>query len=137
MWGENMNNRWIVVNKKNLKEGLELMARDDLLKAVIDGSAIQTKLSFMEQIEKALYFPTVCGGKFSRFEDWIRDLGWLPRERGICIWITDYEEFMKEDAKSKGIFEEIFKDDVLPFWEAGVAKTVKGGTSREFYVIVS
>ena len=132
-----MNNRWIVINSRNLKEGLELMARDDLLKVVIDGTAIQTKLAFMDQIEKILRFPSGCAGKFSRFEDWIRDLSWFPKEKGVCIWITDYDEFMKEDIRNKGIFEEVFKDDVLPFWETEVVKTVKGGTPREFYVIVS
>ena len=132
-----MNNRWIVVEKKNLKEGLDLMARDDLLKVVIDGSAIQTKLSFMEQIETALQFPTECAGKFSRFEDWIRDLSWLPREKGVCIWITDYEDFLKEEVRNKGIIEEVLKGHVLPFWETEVVKTVKGGSPREFYIISS
>ena len=80
-------------------DGLTLMARDDLLKIVIDGAKTQTKFSFMEQIEKELSFPTECAGKFSRFEDWIRDLSWLPTEKGICIWITDYDDFMSEDAR--------------------------------------
>ena len=132
-----MNNRWIMVNKENLKEGLDLMVRDDLVKMVVDGKRVQTKVSFMEQIEKGLEFPTGCAGKFSRFEDWIRDLSWLPKEKGVCIWITDYEDLLKKDAKSKGIIEEIFKEEVLPFWETEVVKNVKNGKPREFYVIVS
>ena len=39
--------------------------------------------------------------------------------------------------KSKGIIEEIFKDEVLPFWETEVVKNVKGGKPREFYIITS
>lgn len=113
------------------------MARDNLIKVVIDGTKLQTKLMFMEQIETALSFPTGCAGMFSRFEDWIRDLSWLPAEKGVCIWITDYEDFLKEDVRNKGIFEEVFKDDVLPFWETEVVKTVKGGKPREFYIITS
>lgn len=132
-----MNNKWIVVERENLKEGLDLMARDNLIKVVIDGTKLQTKLMFMEQIETALSFPTGCAGMFSRFEDWIRDLSWLPAEKGVCIWITDYEDFLKEDVRNKGIFEEVFKDDVLPFWETEVVKTVKGGKPREFYIITS
>ncbi len=131
-----MNNKWIEINN-NLIEGLNLMKRDDLLKIVIDGKKTQTKLSFMEQIEKALQFPTECGGKFSRFEDWIRDLSWIPAEKGICIWITDYQEFMNEDTRSKSIIEEIFKDEVLPFWETESVKYIKGGKPREFYIIAS
>ena len=91
----------------------------------------------MEQIEKKLSFPTGCTGKFSRFEDWIRDLSWFPAGKGICIWITDYETFMQEDSKSKGVFEKMFKDEVLPFWEKEVVKCVKGGKPREFYIITS
>ena len=132
-----MNNIWLKVDKMKLKEGLNLLIRDDLLKTIIDGSTVQTKVSFMEQIEKALQFPTTCAGKFSRFEDWIRDLSWLPESKGVCIWITDYEKFLKEDEQSKSIIEEIFKDEVLPFWEAEVMKTVKGGKPRAFYVITS
>ena len=132
-----MNNKWIVINKTNLKEGLDLMAQDNLIKIVIDGTKTHTKISFMEQVEKALCFPTECAGKFSKFEDWIRDLSWFPADKGICIWITDYEEFMKEDARSKGIIDELFKDEVLPFWETEVMKYVKGGKPREFYVITS
>lgn len=67
----------------------------------------------------------------------ICELSWLPREKGVCIWITDYAEFMKEDAKSKRIFEEIFKDEVLPFGETETEMTVKGGRPRGFYVISS
>lgn len=132
-----MKNRWIEIDKNNMVEGLGLMARDDLLKVVIDGTKMQTKISLMEQIEKELCFPTRCEGMFSRFEDWIRDLSWLPAEKGICIWITDYVDFMKEDPRSKRIIEKIFKDEVLPFWETEVVKYVKGGRPREFYVIVS
>lgn len=137
LWGENMKNTWLKVNDKNLIEGLNLMARDDMIKVVIDGTKVQTKVSFMEQIERKLSFPTGCAGKFSRFEDWIRDLSWLSEEKGVCIWITDYEGFMKEDTKSKGIIEEIFKEEVLPFWETEVVKNVKGGKPREFYIITS
>lgn len=132
-----MNNRWIEVSNKNMIDGLALMVRDDLIKIIIDGAKTQTKLAFMEQIETKLCFPTGCAGKFSRFEDWIRDLSWLPTDKGICIWITDYKDFLKEDNRSKGIIEEILKNEVLTFWEEEVVKTVKGGKPREFYVITS
>ena len=132
-----MKNRWIIVTNENLKEGLDLMVRDDLIKMVFDGREIQTRVSFMEQIEKNLQFPTGCAGKFSRFEDWIRDLSWLPKEKGVLIWITNYEELLKKDVKNKSIIEKIFKDNVFPFWETEILKNVKNGKPREFYVIVS
>ena len=132
-----MNNRWIEVNKSNLRENLDLMVRDDLIKLVIDGRKTHTSISFMEQIEKSLQFPITCTGNVLIFEDLIRDLSWLPKEKGVCIWITDYAELLKEDIRSKEILEEIFKGEVFPFWETDVTKYVKGGKPREFYVIVS
>lgn len=132
-----MTNKWIKIDKKNLRDGLNLMARDDMVKIVIDGTKVRTKDLFLEQIEQTLRFPATCGGKFSRFEDWIRDLGWISMEKGICIWITDYDEFLCEDSRNKAIIEKVFKDEVLPFWEAEVVHTVKGGTTREFYVLTS
>ena len=122
---------------RNLKEGLDLMSREDLIKIVIDGAKVQSKASFMELVENALQFPTPCDGMFSRFEDWIRDLSWFPEEKGVCIWITDYEEFLLEDLRSKGILEKVLKDEVIPFWESDVVKYVKGGKPRAFYIIVS
>ena len=132
-----MHNMWLKVDKTNLKESLDLLVRDELLKIIIDGATVQSKILFMQELEKALLFPTSCAGNFSRFEDLIRDLSWIPELKGICIWITNYDEFMKEDKKNKRIFEEILIEEVLPFWENEVTKTVKGGKPREFYVIVS
>ena len=126
-----------MVNIENLKDGLDYIVREDMIKLVIDGTKTQTKTAFLEQIEQVLKFPSSCAGKLSRFEDWIRDLSWFPDEKGVCIWITDYEEFLKEDAVSKSIIEKIIKEEVLPFWETEVIKNVKNGKPREFHVITS
>ena len=137
MWGDDMKNRWVVMDGTNKDECIALMDSKNLLKVVVNGKDVQTKSVFMNRIGTTLQFPTDCGGKFSRFADWIRDLRWLPSELGVCIWITGFKDLLKEDEKSKRIIEELFKKDVLPFWETEVLKNVKGGKPREFYVIVS
>ena len=132
-----MSNKWFTMNETNTKECQDLIARKDLLTIVIEGKAVQARAVFMDQIGDALQFPTRCEGKFPRFEDWIRDLSWLPPEQGICIVIRDYDDFMKEDPRSRDVFEEIFKEEVLPFWEKEVTIYVKGGKTREFYMITT
>ena len=131
-----MNNKWVVMNQETEAKILNLMARDDILRIDIEGKDIQNKKAFMESIEEILQFPSKCEGKFSRFDDWIRDLSWLPSDKGICIQIKNYQEFMMNDIRNKDKIEKIFQQDVLPFWECDVVKTVKGGKPREFYVVV-
>ena len=125
------------MNEQNQEECRSLTAREDLLQVVIDGAGIQTVSDFMDQIGKALHFPTECAGKYARFEDFIQDLSWLPADQGVCIRITGYAGFLQSDEEGKAIIEEIFQEEVLPFWETEVTKYVKGGKPREFYIIVS
>ena len=132
-----MNNKWIEMNDFNKEECSALLDRDDLIQINIEGANIKSREIFMDLIGQALQFPSECKGKFSRFEDMIRDLLWLPSEQGVCIRITNYQEFLKNDQKSKRIFEEIFQEEVFPFWETEVIKNIKGGKPRAFYVIIS
>jgi len=132
-----MNEYWIMINETNKNEYSFLMERLDLIQVKIDGKKIKTKNDFFEIIEEKLQFPTKCTGKYSRFEDWITDLSWLPEEQGICIQINDYQDFLLDDFKAKTTIENIFQETVLPFWKESVCKYVKGGRPREFYVIVS
>ncbi|EAA0350023.1 hypothetical protein EK33_08620 [Listeria monocytogenes] len=52
----------------------------------------------------------------------------------FCIIIKDYTDFLKKDIESKEIVMEIFKEDILPFWENGVTQTVVEGKPRSFKV---
>ncbi len=131
-----MNNCWIKKDKSNTSAIADMLEQTDMINITINGKDVQTKDSFFKHMEEALSFPEKCNGKYARFEDSMTDLSWFPQDRGICIIITGYDEFLKNDFKNKGIIEEIFKKTVIPFWTDGVMKYVKGGKPRKFFVII-
>lgn len=102
---------------------------------VLDGNSIKTKNDFFVSIEMALKFPGACEGLFSRFDDWITDLGWINQGTGICIAINSFSEFLADDKETKAMIMEDFEEDILPFWETEVASVVKNGTPRSFIVL--
>ena len=130
-----MNNCSIKKDKSNTSIISDMNEQTDMIIINIDGKEVQTKDSFFKHMEEALSFPEKCNGKYARFEDSMTDLSWLPQDRGICIIINGYDEFLKNDLKNKTIIEEIFKKNVIPFWTDGVTKYVKGGKPRKCFVI--
>jgi hypothetical protein len=63
----------------------------------------------------------------------MKDLSWIPNRR-ICVIIDDYSSFLRKDSKARKDSIELFKDDILPFWEKDVLKFVVGGKTRVFKV---
>ena len=110
--------------------------KEDFLTFTLDGTEIRTKAEFFESIEKSMKFPGTCKCMFSRLEDWMRDLSWFPKDRGICIVITGSESFLSGDPAFRKDLKESFEETILPFWEDEVLATVKGGVTRRFYVVM-
>ncbi|MBF2675827.1 barstar family protein [Listeria marthii] len=97
----------------------------------IQGDNIQTKKSFLELMAEKFLLPDSIG--WDSFTDWMTDLSWIDNPC-FCIIIKDYTDFLKKDTESKEIVMEIFKEDILPFWENGVTQTVVEGKPRSFKV---
>ncbi|EAC2784888.1 barstar family protein [Listeria monocytogenes] len=97
----------------------------------IQGGNIQTKKSFLELMTEKFLLPDSTG--WDSFTDWMTDLSWIDNPC-FCIIIKDYTDFLKKDIESKEIVMEIFKEDILPFWENGVTQTVVEGKPRSFKV---
>ncbi|MBC2062118.1 barstar family protein [Listeria marthii] len=97
----------------------------------IQGDNIQTKKSFLELMAEKFLLPDSIG--WDSFTDWMTDLSWIDNP-SFCIIIKDYTDFLKKDTESKEIVMEIFKEDILPFWENGVTQTVVEGKPRSFKV---
>ncbi|EIO5737268.1 barstar family protein [Listeria monocytogenes] len=97
----------------------------------IQGDNIQTKKSFLELMAEKFLLPDSIGR--DSFTDWMTDLSWIDNPC-FCIIIKDYTDFLKKDIESKEIVMEIFKEDILPFWENGVTQTVVEGKPRSFKV---
>lgn len=97
----------------------------------IQGNNIQTKKSFLELMAEKFLLPDSTG--WDSFTDWMTDLSWIDNPC-FCIIIKDYTDFLKKDTESKEIVMEIFKENILPFWENGVTQTVVEGKPRSFKV---
>ena len=130
-----MHNCWIIEDASNANILFNIINDPEMIIISVDGMKVNTKDTFFEQLEKSLLFPGKCEGMYARFEDWMTDLSWIPQEKGICIYINAYDDFLKRDSENKVIIEEIFKENILPFWDGDVLKYVKGGKTRRFFVI--
>ncbi|MBC1340066.1 barstar family protein [Listeria welshimeri] len=97
----------------------------------IQGDNIQTKKSFLGLMSEKFLLPDSTG--WDSFTDWMTDLSWIDNPC-FCIIIRDYTDFLKKDIESKEIVMEIFKEDILPFWENDVTQTVFEGKTRSFKV---
>lgn len=102
----------------------------------IDGNKVSTKKDFFDAVEILFSFPTSCKNKVSRFDDWMMDLSWLDSDRGICIVIDNFEQFLRDDLEFKDLVMDDFRQDILPFWEETVLTTVKDGKTRKMDVVI-
>lgn len=133
-----LNNRIIRVPQEELNHYLETLIKHDYIIVGLDGEKIKTIDDFLSSIEESLSFPRPCEGVLARFDDWITDLSWIGREKGICIYIKSFSSFISkaEDEWFKKYILDDFESNILPFWESEVVHIVKDGFTRRFVVIV-
>lgn len=132
-----MKNKIIKVNKNDLEDTIKLYNNDDFIVVDIDGQQIKNTREFFEIIEKKLSFPTACDDILARFADWITDLTWIERNKGICIVIKSFSELASGDTKFQDILIEEFEENILPYWEYDVVNIMVGGSVRNFVLIIS
>ncbi|KPG72145.1 hypothetical protein AEQ18_02390 [Enterococcus sp. RIT-PI-f] len=82
-------------------------------------------------MKKKFELPDSSG--WDSYTDWMTDLSWIDNQC-FCIVIEDYANFLKNDAEAKKIVIEIFEEDILPYWQKDVMKTVVDGKPRLFNV---
>lgn len=131
-----MENSIVVLRQSQVADMINSLEKNKFVIANVDGNTVNNRDDFFVAVETALQFPGKCEGLFSRFDDWIMDLGWIEKEKGICIIITSFANFSSDDIAFKSSILEDFEEDILPFWEEEVCSVVKDGTPREFYVIL-
>jgi len=85
--------------------------------AEIQGSEIQSWDEYLDKIEVLYQFPNEWRVNIDGYCDWMTDLDWLDKESYVLI-IHDYSQFLKRDIKCKELVMEIFKDDILPWWQS-------------------
>ena len=131
-----MNNRIIFTTSDKATEQIRLLEKSNHLIVMLEGSKIKSRRDFFGAIEESLNFPGKCEGLFTRFDDWITDLGWLEKGTGICIAINSFSEFLSDDIEFRDMLLEDFEEDILPFWENEVVNVIKGGSPRSFVVVL-
>lgn len=132
-----MNNKIINVSEGDLDNTIELYDKEEFIVVDIDGNQIKSKNDFFEVMEKELRFPSACDGLWARFDDWITDLTWIEKNKGICIVIRNFSKLADGNTGFCNSLIEDFEKKILPYWEHEVINIVVGGTVRNFVVIVS
>lgn len=107
--------------------------KPEVLRIVLDGKIIKTMEDFLEIIEKAFIFPNSCNGSLDVFMDYIRDFEWLHYDK-IDLIIKNQKEFLKADYRYRNILLDLFREDILPYWEAEVLTDTVGGKCKEFCI---
>ena len=104
---------------------------------LLNGNDIPDKNTFFNAMEEKFHFPGTCKNKFSRFDDWMTDLSWIPSNEGICIIINNFSQFLSSDIIFKENVMNDFRENILPFWEEKVIQCVQGGKRRRFDIVLN
>lgn len=125
------NNVISYINRMEVKKLKIQLKTVDCYTVEVPGTKIQTKRSFLDFMGEKFAMPDYQG--WDAYADWMTDLSWIPNQQ-ICVIIDDYGSFLRKDPRARKDSMEIFKDDILPFWEKDVLKFVVGGKTRVFNV---
>ena len=129
-----MNNKVAFVNKNQFKE---LSASNEAsLKIIIDGKEIHSWSDYWNVISEAFSFPELPSymkPDYHSYYDLMTDLSWI-KSKNIVLIIKNSDKFLADDLKLRNIIIKDFKDNLLPFWEEEVLKTVVEGEARSFCV---
>ena len=129
-----MNNKVTFVNKNQFKELAE--ANKESLKISIDGKKIRSWSDYWSVISEAFSFPELPSymkPDYHSYYDLMTDLSWI-KSKSIVLIVKNSNKFLDEDLKLRNIIIKDFNDNLLPFWEKEVLKTVVGGETRSFCV---
>ena len=129
-----MNNKVTFVNKNQFKELSE--ANEESLKISIDGKKIHSWSDYWSVISEAFSFPKLPSymkPDYHSYYDLMTDLSWI-KSKSIVLIVKNSNKFLDEDLKLRNIIIKDFNDNLLPFWEKEVLKTVVGGETRSFCV---
>lgn len=125
------NNVISYINRMEVKKLKIQLKTVDCYTVEVPGTKIQTKRCFLDFMGEKFAMPDYQG--WDAYTDWMTDLSWIPNQQ-ICVIIDDYGSFLRKDLRARKDSMEIFKDDILPFWEKDVLKFVVGGKTRAFNV---
>ena len=89
----------------------------------IDAAHVRDKKGFLDQIAKALYFPSYFGRNWDALNDCLTDLDWLPAKAGYVLVFENMEHFgasrQQEFSKATEVLRavsEYWQGQGRPFW---------------------
>jgi len=89
----------------------------------IDAAHVRDKKGFLDQIAKALHFPSYFGRNWDALNDCLSDLDWLPAKTGYVLVFENMEHFgasrRQEFSKATEVLRavsEYWQGQGRPFW---------------------
>lgn len=128
-----MDNRIVFASDKEAKEEKSKFEQyDDTFIVEIPGEKCVHLEEYLDLMSNLVQFPVKAKG-LDGYNDWMRDLSWINKEK-IIIIINNFSLFLQEDVLSKKAVIEDFQEVILPWWESEVVKCVVGGRRKRMLV---
>jgi hypothetical protein len=129
-----INNKVLVVSVEDINAiKKKLISDNKTLLVELNGSTIQSWEEYISEIQEKFRFPTPCFDSVDRYLDWMRDLGWLDKEKYTLV-INNFSLFLQDKPELKKNIISDFTEIILPFWQEEVEEVVVGGKAKSFMV---
>lgn len=127
-------NNVVCISKSKEKEFLSLIKQDDdTFCVVINGKNICTLSEYLKIMSEEFSFPRPTSKNVDVYLDWMEDLSWIKQEK-IVLFIEDFSCFLKDAPCEKIEIIELFKNNILLWWDEEVEYHVVEGKRRSFMV---
>lgn len=87
----------ILDNEAEIGDVQRMAADHRMSTTLIDGRDVRNKHEFMHVVRTALHFPDYFGGNWDALLDMLRDMSWLPAERGHLLIFSGLSGFAETD----------------------------------------
>lgn len=109
---------------------------EDCCYIYIQGSESETLEEYFMLLKNKLRLNDSFSNNLNSYCDMMCDSFTYYEKRKIIFAISEYNQFLSKYDR-KEIIEEIFNDDIIPFFEEEISNTVVGGRTQEIQVVYS
>jgi hypothetical protein len=128
------NNKILEVSSEDINSIRKQLISDDRAHFVeLNGADIQSWEDYVSEVQAKFRFPTSCLDSVDRYLDWMRDLGWLEKDKYTLV-INDFRLFLQNKSELKNEIISDFTDIILPFWREEIEEVVVEGKAKPFMI---